>query len=125
VLPLHPFDPAAPALGADVPMIVGWCETEQRLQFSLDPQVMDQTWESARRRVAGFVGVSEDQAADLLQAYRAGHPDDSAGDVMTQVYGDHRYRRTAVDAAELRAASGHAPTYVYRLSWRSPVAAGR
>lgn len=124
VLPVHPFDPAAPALNADVPMIVGWCETEQRLRFSLDPQAMDQTWESSRRRVAGFVGVSEEQAADMLETYRVGHPDDSPGDVMTQIYGDHRYRRTATKAAELRTEAGHAPTYAYRLSWRSPVAGG-
>ena len=124
VLPTHPFDPLAPALGADVPMIVGWCETEQRLRFSLDPDVMNQTWASARRRIARFVGIPEDQAADLLETYRQGHPDDSPGDVMTQIYGDHRYRRTAIRAAELRAEAGHAATYAYRLSWRTPVGGG-
>ncbi|MYW96112.1 carboxylesterase/lipase family protein [Amycolatopsis rubida] len=124
VLQAHPFEPEASSMAAAVPLIIGWCETEQRLRFAGTPAILGQTWDSAIESVAGFLGVGQREAVGLLKTYRAGRPADSPGDLVAQICGDQRYRRTATQVATLRGAAGHSPTYVYRLSWRTPVAGG-
>ena len=120
----HPFEHEAPATSADVPLLIGWCETEQRMRLSLTPDVLDADLATAIRNVAKFVGVPREHAAALLEVYRAGRPDDSPGDLLALIQGDHRYRRTVTQAAEVKSAQPGAGVYVYLLSWRTPVLGG-
>lgn len=124
VLPCQPFDTAALSLSKDIPLLLGWCETEQRMAFSLQRSEFDQTWAQARVRVANYLGVPEADAASLLDVYRSGRPGDTPGDIMALIYGDHRYRRAVTRAAELRAGRRSAGTYLYLLKWRTPVLNG-
>jgi para-nitrobenzyl esterase len=122
-LPCQPFDRAALRLSKDVPVMLGWCETEQRMAFSLQRSELDQTFAQARARVANYLGVPEDDAASLLDVYRSGRGSDTPGDIMALIYGDHRYRRAVTRAAEVRAQTG-AASYLYLLRWRTPVLNG-
>jgi para-nitrobenzyl esterase len=124
LLPAHPFDTAAPACSAPVPLMLGWCETEQRMRFSLVPGEFEQTAHQACTRVAGYLGVRKADAAQLFNVYHSRRPKDTPGDIMALIYGDHRYRRTVTHAAELRSQQNGAPTYMYLVKWKTPVLNG-
>lgn len=123
-LPAQPFDADSIGLSSAVPLLIGWCETEQRAAFSLAPENYDQTREEALERVGRFLDVPRRVASTVMSTYARPRPHDSPGDLMTLIYGDHRYRRTVTRAAELRAATVEAPTYAYLLKWKSPVLGG-
>jgi para-nitrobenzyl esterase len=108
----------------DVPLIIGWCETELRLAFSRDPTQFERTMPEATTQLARWLAVSESAAAEVMDIYRSQRPDDSPGDLLALIYGDHMYRRTATEIAERRAKSSRANTFVYLLDWRTPVLDG-
>ncbi|MGE5526615.1 MAG: carboxylesterase/lipase family protein [Rhodospirillaceae bacterium] len=123
-LTAHPFEPTAPRLSADVPMIIGWCETEARFAFSQAPQNLKLDMDQVRARVARFVGIPESEAQKLIQTYRKHRPNDTPGDLFALIHGDHMYRRSVTRAAELKAAEGRAPAYLYLFNWKTPVLDG-
>lgn len=123
-LPYQPFAAPSLPLSSHVPLLMGWCETEQRAAFSLTPQVLNQTRSSALAAIARYLDVPHSLAATVMSTYAAGRPNDSPGDLMAIIFGDYRYRRTITTAAERRTASGVAPTYLYLIKWRSPVMNG-
>lgn len=120
----HPFDPAAPSLSAKVPLLTGWCETEARFAFSQAPENLVLNEEQARTRLARFIGISQDEAAALMQVYRKRNPTDTSGDIFALIHSDHMYRRSVTRAAELKAAQGVTPAYLYEFTWRTPVLNG-
>lgn len=124
LLPGNPFDERTAQVSGGVPLIVGWCDTEQRASFALKPEMYDQTRSTAIARLATFLGIPRDHATTVFDSYTAARPAESAGDVLALIYGDYRYRRTATSAAERRVASASAPTYVYTIRWRSSAMEG-
>ncbi len=124
VLPTHPFDPAAPALSAGIPLMTGWCETELRFTYSLTPEVFSMSWAEARARVARLIGIEAERAEALLATYRKTRPEESPGDLFALIHSDHQYRRNVTRAAELKSAQDGAPVYLYEFSWRTPVLEG-
>ena len=123
-LPVHPFDSAAPAPSAAIPLMIGWCETELRFTYSLTPEVFALSEAEARARVARLIGIELDQAEALLATYRRTRPEDSPGDLFALIHSDHQYRRNVTRAAELKAAQAGAPVYLYEFTWRTPVLDG-
>jgi para-nitrobenzyl esterase len=123
-LPCQPFEAAAVQLSAGVPLMTGWCENEQRLAYAPTPSIYKLSAREARASAARVLGVSQSDAASLIAVYRNGRPQDTPGDIFTQIFGDHRYRRSVTRAAELQIAHGGAPVYVYLLRWKSPVLDG-
>jgi len=123
-LPVHPFDGAAPPAGADVPLMIGWCETELRFTYALTPDVYALTAQQARDRVARLIGIKPVEAESLLSVYRKTRPHESPGDLFALIHSDHQYRRNNTRAAELKAAQGKTPVYMYEFTWRTPVMNG-
>jgi para-nitrobenzyl esterase len=106
-----------------VPLLTGWCANEQRLAFAESPSVLSMGERPALEATAAALAVNEADAARLFDVYRQGRPDDTPGDLYTQIFGDHRYRRNVTRAAELEVARG-ARVYMYQLAWRTPVLKG-
>jgi para-nitrobenzyl esterase len=123
-LPCQPFDAAAVRLSAGVPLMTGWCENEQRLNFASMPHIYCLSEAQAVANTASVVGVSAERASALMAVYRNGRPHDSPGDIYAQICGDHRYRRTVTRAAELQLLHGGGPVYMYMLRWKTPVQGG-
>ena len=123
-LPTHPFDPTAPKLSANVPMVIGWCETEARFAFSQNPSELKLNADQVRARVARFVGVSEAEAQKLIDVYAKNRPGDTPGDIFAVIHSDHMYRRSVTRAAELKSEQGAAPAYLYEFTWKTPVLNG-
>lgn len=120
----HPFYPDAPALSANVPMIIGNTHDETRtLIGSSDPGVFDLSWETLPNRLAAELRA--DIAPELVVAeYRRLYPQYSAADVFFSATTAGRSWRAAIVEAELRAAQG-APAFVYELDWKTPRDGGK
>lgn len=113
-LPRHPFDPDAPAVSAQVPLIVGTTLDERAYRlanFDLDEAGL-------QRFFAQRCGA---QAASLLAQYRAEDPQASPFLLQVRLDTDMSFRLAATLQAERKAAQGGAPVWAYL--WRAPSAA--
>jgi para-nitrobenzyl esterase len=124
VLPTAPFDASAVRLSAAVPLMTGWCENEQRLNFATTPAIYRRSESEVRKACAKFIGIGDDDSEALLEVYRHSRPADTPGDRFAQIVGDQRYRRNVLAAAQRQIEHGGAPAYVYMLAWQSPVMGG-
>ncbi len=123
-LPVHPFSPAAPALCGQVPLLIGNCEDEAAFAFSQEPKNFSLTAEEVHARVKRFVDITDAEATQLIEAYRRMRPGASPGKIFVAIHSDHMYRRSVIRAAELKAAQGGAPAYLYHMTWKTPVLDG-
>jgi para-nitrobenzyl esterase len=121
-LPRDPFSPDAPAMSADVPVLLGTVETE--VTFFPNTQ-MDPIDDAALlARVKQAARADDAQAKHLIDLYRQGRPGVSNIDVALILESDLRFRPGVVTEAELKAAQ-KAPVYMYYFTWRSPVRDGK
>jgi para-nitrobenzyl esterase len=117
-LPHHPFDPAAPAESASVPLIVSTTLEDAALaltNFDLD--------ESGLKKI--LEGRYSDKAGDVLALYRKHYPQKSPFLLQAVIMTDAGFRRSAIKQAELKAAQGAAPIYMYQWDWPTPAFGGR
>jgi len=117
-LPNHPFDPQAPAVSADVPVIVSTTLEDAALgltNFDLSE--------------AGLQAILDSRApghgAELLALYRRYDPGASPFLIQAQALTDAGGRRAAYTLAARKAALGGAPAYVYQWNWRTPAYDGK
>ena len=109
-LPHQPFDPAAPAESASVPMIVGTTLEDSGLwlsNFNLDEAGL-------KRILAARVGA---QADAVYATYRGRYPKKSPYLIQAQIATDGLFRKYAIQQAERKAAQGSAPVWMYRWDW--------
>jgi para-nitrobenzyl esterase len=122
LLPHHPFHPVAPALSDDVPVIVGYNDTEATLFMGRDPDLLELGEAGLRRRIEALVGDDADRVIDI---YRRAHPQASCADLLAYIAtGKRRYPIDSIKLAERKAARGRAPAYLYTLTYRTPAARG-
>ena len=108
-LTTHPFDPGAPALSANVPLMIGSCETEMTFPYSQAMQNFSYTTEQALTRIQGFVRVDDAQARQLMDVYRKARPQASPSDLWVMISTDNQYRRNVIRASELKSTQAKAP----------------
>lgn len=120
----QPFDFIALPLSADVPVLIGWCENEQRLKYAQSSSVYNYSAALALERTADALDITVSEASVLMDAYRSGRPNDTPGDLFAQIVGDFRYRNNLTLAAERRLTQDCAPLYMYLLKWKTPVLNG-
>ncbi|ETW97361.1 MAG: hypothetical protein ETSY1_22940 [Candidatus Entotheonella factor] len=121
----HPFDLSAPDLAADIPLMIGSCETEKSFyDITVDPDQLALSDDELLGQIAPFVGLNPDRAATLIAAYRAARPERNSRDIYNLITSDHMYRRNNVEAAERKVKQGGAPTFLYEFTWKTPVLGG-
>jgi para-nitrobenzyl esterase len=120
ILPAHPFDPHAPALSADVPMIIGTTLNEFVTAIN-HPEYEEMTPADLEKRVTSLFGA---QAPEVLAAFRQRTPIASPFDLWSHI-GASSVRETAIAQATAKAALGAAPAYLYWFTWQTPVLNGR
>jgi para-nitrobenzyl esterase len=119
VLPGHPFDPAAPAISADVPMIVSTVLDERSyrmINFNLDEAGL-------RAFIARRVG--EGRADEVLAMYRQDDPKATPYVLQARFDTDETFRKGALIQAERKAAQKGAPVWSYYWTKASPSYGGR
>lgn len=122
-LPASPFDPAASAISADVPVMIGTVETEVTFFPGMPLDPMDDATFHARVKQT-LAKASDAQVDQVIAAYRAGRPGAANTDIYLALLSDASFRQGVVTEAERKAAQ-KAPVYHYYFNWHSPADGGR
>ena len=118
VLPRHPFDPDAPSITANVPMMIGTVMNERSPSMT-DAKLESTTEQELKSQVAERYGAKADA---IIAAYRRAHPDVKPVELLSLISSP---RTNAIRQAERKAAQNAAPAYVYWFGWKTPVLDGR
>ncbi len=122
-LPADPFDPAAPELSGNVPLMIGTVETEVTFFPGQPLEPMDDA--TFHGRVKQLLRTVSDADVDrVIAAYRAGRRDRANTDLYLIMASDATFRAGILLEAERKAAQTQAAVYQYYFTWRSPVATG-
>lgn len=118
VLPAHPFDPVAPVISADVPLLIGTAQHEgiNRTQ----PISEDELKEELRKQYPRSSG----KIYDLLGQIYPGTSANERLAISTRGGSGpdaQHYRRESVAIAKRKAALQAAPVYAYIFAWQTPI----
>ena len=119
-LPSDPFDPVAPAISADVPLIVGTDENEFVIGVD-NPDAYTLTEEGLAKQVSEMYGA---RSGAILDVFRRTYPKAQPFDLLSLIAAAS-VRQAAVWQAERKAAQKVAPAYLYLFTWHTPVLDGR
>jgi para-nitrobenzyl esterase len=122
-LPRDPWDPAAPEISADVPVIIGSVNTEGTFFMPPDnPQFAPLYSLDDAGLKAQLTQRYGDQADKLIELYRKESPDASPSKIFFEALA---FPSDAIRQAERKFAQGKAPAYMYFFNWETPVEGGR
>jgi para-nitrobenzyl esterase len=122
-LPANPFDPVAPEVSANVPLLIGTTQTEVTFFAGQQLDPIDET--ALRGRVKQTFHASDADADKIIAVYKKTNPGISEIDVALESASDSFAWTNAITAAERKAALAKAPVYMYYFKWRSPVRDGK
>jgi carboxylesterase type B len=115
IITARPIDRIAAGAGEDIDVMIGTNTDEHRL-FLVSDGALDQITDEALAAVVAAYGLPVEAT---LAAYRAQHPNASAGDLLAVIQTDWYWRIPAIRLADAHA-KGTASTYMYEFAWRSP-----
>jgi para-nitrobenzyl esterase len=118
IVPRDPFDPDAPAISADVPMMAGsnlHDSNLSRTDFSIDDA-------AAQEQLKSAMG---DETARVWTAYKEADPKATAAQLYARITSDRGIRASTRLVIEKKAALGRAPAFLYLLKWSAPFMGGR
>ena len=118
VLPRHPFDPTAPEISADVPIIVSTTLQDAaifRTDFDLDDAGL----------VAQVKALGAGDPDRIINAYRRAYPSLNPFKLLATMNTDRGFRKDAITLSERKAALQQAPAYMYAFAWESPACGGK
>jgi len=124
IVPRHPFDPDAPAVSADIPLIVGDTSHEASLFLAHDDKVWHGTLTEAELpgRVAAIAGAATDR---VVATYRRLMPDASPAERLIATLTQGQFHSRSLAMASRKAAQGAAPVWMYSFAWKTPLFDGR
>ncbi|HZD05907.1 MAG TPA: carboxylesterase family protein [Longimicrobiales bacterium] len=121
VLPRHPFDPTAPGISADVPLLIG-CTFHEFANGIGDPDAQLLTMDGLRGRLQPRFGAGSDAVIAAAQAAVPGaRPFELWGVIQTA----GGFRAGTVTVGDRKAALNAAPVYMYWFGWKTKVLDGR
>ena len=123
-LPTQPWDPTAPEMSTDVPLMVGTTANEGTLLAMVDPTLfsLDDATMRAQLKILGF---SDAQLVMVVSAYRGARPTASPTDLFFAIAADRLFRMPAITSAERKAEQGKAPVFMYLFAWNAPAFGGK
>jgi para-nitrobenzyl esterase len=125
-LPSNPFDPTAPQISADIPMLIGTNSTETTLLIGgRDPGTFSLDDASLHARLKALYKLGDPEVAALIKTYRDDQPDASPSLLFFTITSDRQMRMNAITQAERKLALGAAPAYMYYFKWQTTVLGGR
>ena len=122
-IPHDPFDPAAPAISADVPFMTGSNLTE--VTFFPDTPLDPLDDEELLKRVKAYLNCEDLDAKRLIALYRENDLTRDNILVYQLIASDYWMRSQVLAQAERKAAQGRAPVYVYQFNWMSSARGGK
>jgi para-nitrobenzyl esterase len=116
LLPHHPFDPGAPAISRDKPLMVGWNKDEQHFFSVSNRDIAAWSLDEAglmKRIQTQFGGA----APDVVSTYRAAQPGATPSDLYFAIESDLFAGVGSEVIAERKARQGGAPVFRYTLTY--------
>jgi para-nitrobenzyl esterase len=115
VLPAHPFDPVAPAISADKPLMVGSNRDEVVFFYMRSPDKSVFALDEAAlvKRVNERFGAN---GVKVLAAYRRGRPDASPSEIAIAIESAGFAGAGSIAIAERKVAQGRAPVFMYMMT---------
>ncbi len=120
-IPADPWSPAAPAISARIPLLIGWARTEETLYDRPTAETLALDEAGLRARAAKRLRI--DPAA-VIDTYRQAHPGATPWDLYILLATDHPRGIYARELAKRKAAQGAASAYLYRFDWETPEGGG-
>ncbi|KQS27120.1 carboxylesterase/lipase family protein [Dyadobacter sp. Leaf189] len=118
VLPHHPFDPTAPAISKDKPLLVGWNEDEYTFfaweRKETEPFKMD--FDGLQKKLEPQYGADTQK---IIQTYRKATPDATAPDIFVAISSITMMGLGSIDIVEKKANQNGAPVYLYNFGYKS------
>jgi para-nitrobenzyl esterase len=123
-MPRHPFDPDAPAISRNLPLLVGTAKDETTsLVGGRDESLFRLTWDDLPKRLGADLPGRD--VAQVITELRRIEPSAKPSDIYFTATTEARFRRNAYRQAERKAAQGGAPTFMYLFAWETPVDGGK
>jgi Carboxylesterase type B len=121
----HPWTPNAPQHTAKVPLMLGTTQTELSNQLGRDPAIFAMDEAALKARLART--IPPESVEEAVRVFKASTPSGSTAEMFFKIASWRAYITNATIMAEQRHAQNGAdnPTWVYQVTWRSPVQGGR
>lgn len=118
-IPTHNCDPFAPAVSADVPLLIGTNKHESGNFLKADPKIDSEslTEEELRARVQPLAGTATER---FLGFYRETHPDASPAERYVLIASHRAFGFDVLTMAERKIALGRGAVYKYQFAWEAP-----
>ena len=115
VLPAHPFDPVAPVISVDKPLIVGSNRDEIVFFYmqSPDRSALSLSEEALVNHLSVRFG---EHSTQLFAVYRRSRPDASPSEIAVAIESAAFAGAGSIAIAERKASQGHAPVFMYQLT---------
>jgi para-nitrobenzyl esterase len=125
-LPSHPFDPVAPAISKNIPLIVGMNKDETIFQSEHRPlpeatQIFNLDDAGLRERIAKALGERAGKVDQVLDVYRKSRPQASPTDLYIAITTAIWLGTNVVLLAERKVAQNGAPVFMYTFAYESEV----
>lgn len=118
VLPNHPFDPTAPQISKDKPLLTGWNEDEYAF-FAMQSRNTEFTKYTLDELPSKLEPQFGSNAAEIVSAYRKANPDATAPQIFMAVSSINMMGLGSIEIAEKKTKEGRAPVYLYNFGYKS------
>jgi para-nitrobenzyl esterase len=118
VLPHHPFDPTAPEISKNKPLLVGWNEDEYTF-FAWerkDTESFKMDFDGLEKKLQPQYG---EDTKKVIEAYRKASPNATAPDVFVAISSITMMGLGSIDIAEKKVKQHGAPVYLYNFAYKS------
>jgi para-nitrobenzyl esterase len=119
-LPHHPFDPTAPQISKNKPLLVGWNEDEHAF-FAWERKETEFAKYDFEALLKRFEPTYGDNTKKIIDTYRKARPNASPADIYIAISSITLMGLGSIDIAEKKAKQGGAPVYLYNFGYKSEV----
>ncbi|MBD2705132.1 carboxylesterase/lipase family protein [Spirosoma sp. BT702] len=123
-LPKQTWDPVAPALAANIPLLIGNDKDESSL-FSLQNESLFSLDNTGLRSALLKVNVPQERVDTLIALYQKEYPKENPSDLYFRISTDRGARWNAVKQAERQLAGAKSPVFLYYFQWNTPLVDGK
>ena len=118
VLPSHPFDPVAPQISKDKPLIVGWNEDEFNFfgMMSKDKSLFSIGFDELPGKLKPQFGEDTQR---IIDTYRKSRPEASAVDVLVAIQSINMMGLGSIVIAGRKTEQNGAPAYLYNFGYKN------
>jgi len=121
VIPSHPWDPKAPSLSADLPLLIGYAHTEETLYDPPTPEKLALDDAGLRERAAKRIGSDPER---VIKAFREANPQATPWDLWILLATDHPRGTYSRELAKRKADQRGGSVFAYRYDWETPEGGG-